>query len=174
MKIRTSLLLVVFVFVGCGKEDASKKGAGSETPAPVVAVDAGKVAVVVDAAAAAAPTVVVDAAKAAPAPEVAVPPELAKLEEMITPILAMTDEDARIKAACKELDAITKQMWTVARNPPEGVDKAAWTEVGERMASPLNDFAIECAEGEYYNTKALAESAETAKEFLPLLARKPN
>ncbi len=174
MRIRTSLLLVLSVVAGCGKEDASKKGAGSETPAPVVAVDAGKVAVVVDAAAAAVPPAVVDAAKAAPAPQVAVPPELTKLEAMVAPILAMTDEDARIKAACKELDAITKQMWAVTRNPPAGVDAAAWNEVGERMTSPLNDFAIECAEGEYYSTKALAEAAETAKEFLPLLAKKPN
>jgi hypothetical protein len=167
MKIVDGLSIVLFLFVvaGCGKEDSSGKSSGSGGgTAPPAPVDAAKAPV----------AAVVDAAKAAPAAEVTMPPELTKLEAMIAPILAMTDEDARIKAACKELDAITKQMWAVTRNPPAGVDAAAWTEVGERMTSPLNDFAIECGEGEYYNTKALAQAAETAKEFVPLLPKKPN
>ena len=48
----------------------------------------------------------------------------------------------------------------------------AWTDVADRMVGAMSDFEIECGEGTASDTKALAKSAEIAKEFQALLAKK--
>jgi hypothetical protein len=147
---------------GSGTATATASGTGSATGTATAAP------AVIDAAEAA--PAAVDAAEAAPA--AAVPPELKELDDTVAPILAMADQAERTKTACKALDVITTKMAAVRKNPPAGVDAAAWQEIAERMASQLNDFQIECAEGDASDTGALSESAKIAKELHELLAKK--
>jgi hypothetical protein len=173
-----SLLLVFFVGValsaackkdkpadsntGSGSGTGSVSGSGSSsagTAAPVVAADA-----------AAAPAMAADAV-ATPDVIPGMPAELVALDKTIAPILAMKDDEAGAKAACKALDTITTQIQTARKNPPAGIDAAAWTDIAERMAGSLDEFAIECGEGEASDTKALSAAAEIAKEFVALLKK---
>jgi hypothetical protein len=157
----------------CKKTENAASGSGSTgsgtATAPATVDDAAAPAPAIDAAEAGP---VVDAAAAAPA--ATLPPELEALDGTIAPILAMDDKAARTKAACAALDTITTQMAAVRKNPPAGVDAAAWTEIAERMAGGLGDFELECGVGSASDTKALAEAAETAKELHALLATQTN
>lgn len=157
-----SVCAALFASLGaaCKKKDTEATGsgsAGSGTATAPATVDAAEAAPAIDAAEA--------------APTASVPPELQALDGTIAPILAMADKGERTKAACNALDTITTQMAAVRKNPPDGVDAAAWNEIAERMAAGLGDFEIECGEGSASDTKALAGAAETAKELHALLAK---
>lgn len=165
-----SISAALFAALGaaCKKKETAATGSGSATATATGSGSATAAPPAVDAAEAAPPAV--DAAAAAAAASTT--PELQALEAAIAPILAMSDEAARTKTACKAMDDITTKIAAVRKAPPAGVDAAAWTDVAERMAGGLDDFQIECGEGDASNTKALAEAAETAKELQALLAKK--
>ncbi len=166
-----SLCAALFIALGaaCKKKTTEATGGSAGSGTAAAAVDAAAAAPAIDAAA---PAPEVDAAQAAPPTDASLPPELKALDDTVKPILAVADEAARTKAACKALDTITTQIAAVRKNPPAGVDGVAWNEIVERMAGTLTEFELECAEGSASDTKALAEVAETAKEFLALLAKK--
>lgn len=169
--------VVLLAVHGCDdkKNDPPTTSAKSESPA--------KVAENVEAPAKS------DTTKAAPpavtAPPVAVPPtevakpaepsptpEMKALDDTLKPILAITDDDARAKAACKALDAINKQVQALGNAPPTGVDAIEWRSAVEGMSGGLNDFEIECAEGTPARTRAISEVAD-AKGLYELLAKSP-
>lgn len=165
------MILCATLFVGlgaCGKkqDDGGKAtaGAGSATAPPAVAIDAAA-APPVDAPP---PPPAIDAGAAAAAAQ---PAELTAALDAIRPIIAITDDDARSKAACKAAADIDAKLIAVARHPPAGVDAAAWTELAERMASGLNDMQIECAEDGSTNAGALTNAITVAAELDALLAK---
>jgi hypothetical protein len=176
--VRLSLCAVLFVSLGagCGKKDDSKDKGSSAGTKPAAAADAApapapKPVPPVDAASAAAP--VADAA-AAVASAASLTPELKAFDDMVAPILAMTDQDARTKAACKALFELRGKLRIVGDKPPAGADPTAWRDLAESISGGLEEFAIECGEGSAFNTKALAEAAERTKEFQELVAKKPD
>ncbi len=164
MNVGRSLLVAslgALVGLGC---DAKKDEAAPAPAAPEKAADT-KAPVAAPTPAAPPPAAPTPAAPT-PAPASAkTTPELKALDEMLAPILAIADDDARSKAGCKALDGINTQIRAVDEHPPTGVDAAKWTEVVERMSGGLNDYAIECVEDSSANTKALTDLAEIRKEL---------
>jgi hypothetical protein len=160
----------------CKKKDpaaGSGSATGSGTATAAATVDAAAAAPAIDAAEAA--PAAVDAAEAAGGGgggAASLTPELKAVFDTITPILAMPAGDDKNKAGCKAAETIVGQMRAVDKNPPAGVDAAAWTAVAESMSGGMNDFQIECAEEGSPNFKALSDALETAKEFEALVAKK--
>lgn len=171
MGARSKVILCAALLAGlgaCGKKAGDAKdqpGSGSAATPPAVALDAAA-APAIDAAAP--PPPAIDASTAA---ATAQPAELTAALDAIRPIVAITDRDARSKAACKADEDIRAKMRALDQHPPAGVDPAAWTELAERMGGGLNDMSIECAEDGFTNAGALTTALEVAPEFDALLAK---
>ncbi len=153
------LALALCASLGAACKKKAPDGAAAPAPAPD-AVVAPVAPVVIDAAP---PTI--DAAATAPV----LPAELQTFDATVTPLLAIADDDARTKAACKALPSIKQQIAAVGKHPPAGVDAAAWATIAERSGSGLQDFEIECGEGSATSTTALAEAAAMTAELTALL-----
>jgi hypothetical protein len=112
-----------------------------------------------------------DTTKAAATPAAKTTPQLKALDDTLAAVLAITDEDAREKAACKAAEKIRKQIADVGRNPPAGVDATKWLEVSEVMGGGMDDFSIECAEDGGGNMKAITTVTKTRKDFDAMLPK---
>jgi hypothetical protein len=156
------LFVCVVLLVAC---KGSKKSEGT-TPGSGTAVASGSAPVAIDAAVAGSG----DGSGSAPA-EAKRPKEVADLEATLVALINQPESDERSKKTCGQFMEIFNKADAVAKNPPAGVDTAAWNAAIVQFSKDMTEgLAVTCKDDPPDDS---VELPKVYKDFQALLALLP-